>query len=185
MPTCQQQSEFALGAQKISKATVLQKSETLWCPLWISVYFVYVVLYQIFFLYADFFFYFFVVYHRYKFVCEWFFVSVWPCAYHTSHSKLDFFFLWRKRKCIMGRSFEAETFHVVIIKTADWCLFNFVFLAIDYIHFLHKEKKKQEEEVSLLRKEVMALKIMKTYDSCSHSIKAEVLCLPAATFHCS
>lgn len=38
----------------------------------------------------------------------------------------------------------------------------FVFAAIDYIHFLHKEKKKQEEEVSLLRKEVMALKIMKT-----------------------
>ncbi|CAJ1076139.1 max-like protein X isoform X1 [Xyrichtys novacula] len=59
VPTCQQQSEFAVGAQKISKATVLQKT-------------------------------------------------------------------------------------------------------IDYIHFLHKEKKKQEEEVSLLRKEVMALKIMKT-----------------------
>ncbi|CAB1416957.1 unnamed protein product [Pleuronectes platessa] len=33
---------------------------------------------------------------------------------------------------------------------------------IDYIHFLHKEKKKQEEEVNVLRKEVMALKIMKT-----------------------
>lgn len=33
--------------------------------------------------------------------------------------------------------------------------------AIDYIQFLHKEKKKQEEEVSILRKEVMALKIMK------------------------
>ncbi|KAG7505975.1 max X [Solea senegalensis] len=58
VPTCQQQSEFAVGAQKISKATVLQKT-------------------------------------------------------------------------------------------------------IDYIHFLHKEKKKQEEEVSVLRKEVMALKIMK------------------------
>lgn len=41
-------------------------------------------------------------------------------------------------------------------------LFYFIFLAIDYIHFLHKEKKKQEEEVSVLRKEVMALKIMKT-----------------------
>lgn len=38
----------------------------------------------------------------------------------------------------------------------------YLFAAIDYIHFLHKEKKKQEEEVSLLRKEVMALKIMKT-----------------------
>ena len=38
----------------------------------------------------------------------------------------------------------------------------FIFAAIDYIHFLHKEKKKQEEEVSVLRKEVMALKIMKT-----------------------
>lgn len=34
--------------------------------------------------------------------------------------------------------------------------------AIDYIQFLHKEKKKQEEEVSTLRKEVMALKIMKS-----------------------
>lgn len=34
--------------------------------------------------------------------------------------------------------------------------------AIDYIQFLHKEKKKQEEEMSMLRKEVMALKIMKT-----------------------
>ncbi|XP_056262236.1 max-like protein X isoform X2 [Pseudoliparis swirei] len=62
VPTCQQQSEFAVGAQKISKATVLQKT-------------------------------------------------------------------------------------------------------IDYIHFLHKEKKKQEEEVSLLRKEVMALKIMKTAET--------------------
>ncbi|XP_024245957.1 max-like protein X isoform X2 [Oncorhynchus tshawytscha] len=33
---------------------------------------------------------------------------------------------------------------------------------IDYIQFLHKEKKKQEEDMSMLRKEVMALKIMKT-----------------------
>lgn len=32
---------------------------------------------------------------------------------------------------------------------------------IDYIQFLHKEKKKQEEEVSTLRKDVTALKIMK------------------------
>ncbi|XP_007899658.1 max-like protein X isoform X2 [Callorhinchus milii] len=32
---------------------------------------------------------------------------------------------------------------------------------IDYIQFLHKEKKKQEEERSTLRKDVMALKIMK------------------------
>ncbi|XP_043910630.1 max-like protein X isoform X2 [Protopterus annectens] len=32
---------------------------------------------------------------------------------------------------------------------------------IDYIQFLHKEKKKQEEELSTLRKDVMALKIMK------------------------
>lgn len=30
VPTCQQQSEFAVGAQKISKATVLQKSK-MWC----------------------------------------------------------------------------------------------------------------------------------------------------------
>ncbi|MEQ2240507.1 hypothetical protein ILYODFUR_015755 [Ilyodon furcidens] len=65
VPTCQQQSEFAVGAQKISKATILQKT-------------------------------------------------------------------------------------------------------IDYIHFLHKEKKKQEEEVSVLRKEVMALKIMKTLGSGLH-----------------
>ncbi|XP_078450039.1 max-like protein X isoform X2 [Lampetra planeri] len=34
--------------------------------------------------------------------------------------------------------------------------------SIDYIHFLHKEKKKQEEELSTLRKEVLALKIMKS-----------------------
>ncbi|XP_058862586.1 max-like protein X isoform X3 [Acipenser ruthenus] len=33
---------------------------------------------------------------------------------------------------------------------------------IDYIQFLHKEKKKQEEDVATLRKDVMALKIMKT-----------------------
>ncbi|XP_051894896.1 max-like protein X isoform X2 [Pristis pectinata] len=32
---------------------------------------------------------------------------------------------------------------------------------IDYIQFLHKEKKKQDEELSTLRKDVMALKIMK------------------------
>ncbi|XP_051792375.1 max-like protein X isoform X3 [Erpetoichthys calabaricus] len=32
---------------------------------------------------------------------------------------------------------------------------------IDYIQFLHKEKKKQEEELSTLRKEVLGLKIMK------------------------
>lgn len=44
----------------------------------------------------------------------------------------------------------------------DRILSVFMFAAIDYIHFLHKEKKKQEEEVSVLRKEVMALKIMKT-----------------------
>ncbi|KAK5855916.1 hypothetical protein PBY51_007549 [Eleginops maclovinus] len=41
---------------------------------------------------------------------------------------------------------------------------------IDYIHFLHKEKKKQEEEVTTLRKEVMALKIMKT--NYEHIVKA-------------
>lgn len=41
---------------------------------------------------------------------------------------------------------------------------------IDYIQFLHKEKKKQEEEVSMLRKEVMALKIMKT--NYEHIVKA-------------
>ncbi|XP_029615898.1 max-like protein X isoform X1 [Salmo trutta] len=41
---------------------------------------------------------------------------------------------------------------------------------IDYIQFLHKEKKKQEEEMSMLRKEVMALKIMKT--NYEHIVKA-------------
>ncbi|XP_028843454.1 max-like protein X isoform X2 [Denticeps clupeoides] len=41
---------------------------------------------------------------------------------------------------------------------------------IDYIQFLHKEKRKQEEEVSTLRKEVMALKIMKT--NYEHIVKA-------------
>ncbi|XP_036738907.2 max-like protein X isoform X5 [Manis pentadactyla] len=38
---------------------------------------------------------------------------------------------------------------------------------IDYIQFLHKEKKKQEEEVSTLRKDVMALKIMKVFQELS------------------
>ncbi|KAE8574658.1 hypothetical protein XENTR_v10003522 [Xenopus tropicalis] len=33
---------------------------------------------------------------------------------------------------------------------------------IDYIQFLNKEKKKQEDDVSTLRKEVMALQIMKS-----------------------
>uniref|UniRef100_A0A8C7L4E8 Max-like protein X n=1 Tax=Oncorhynchus kisutch TaxID=8019 RepID=A0A8C7L4E8_ONCKI len=41
---------------------------------------------------------------------------------------------------------------------------------IDYIQFLHKEKKKQEEDMSMLRKEVMALKIMKT--NYEHIVKA-------------
>ncbi|KAK1798299.1 hypothetical protein P4O66_007759, partial [Electrophorus voltai] len=41
---------------------------------------------------------------------------------------------------------------------------------IDYIQFLHKEKKKQEEEVTTLRKEVMALKIMKA--NYEHIVKA-------------
>jgi MAX-like protein X len=34
--------------------------------------------------------------------------------------------------------------------------------AIDYVSFLSKEKKKQDEDLDSLRKEVMALKIMKT-----------------------
>ncbi|KAM7448028.1 hypothetical protein ABFA07_003929 [Porites harrisoni] len=34
--------------------------------------------------------------------------------------------------------------------------------SIEYIIFLHQQKKKQEEELEALRKEVMALKIMKT-----------------------
>ncbi|XP_068750652.1 max-like protein X [Montipora capricornis] len=34
--------------------------------------------------------------------------------------------------------------------------------SIEYIMFLHQQKKKQEEELEALRKEVMALKIMKT-----------------------
>ena len=33
--------------------------------------------------------------------------------------------------------------------------------AIDYIHYLVQQKKKQEEDLDSLRKEVMALKIMK------------------------
>ena len=36
------------------------------------------------------------------------------------------------------------------------------FSAIEYIIFLHQQRKKQEEELEALRKEVMALKIMKT-----------------------
>ncbi|XP_059006509.1 max-like protein X isoform X2 [Mustela lutreola] len=42
---------------------------------------------------------------------------------------------------------------------------------IDYIQFLHKEKKKQEEEVSMLRKDVTALKIMKVH----HGLPVPVL----------
>ena len=40
----------------------------------------------------------------------------------------------------------------------------FIFIvcaAIDYMQFLNQQKKKQEEELDSLRKEVMALKIMK------------------------
>jgi hypothetical protein len=38
----------------------------------------------------------------------------------------------------------------------------FFFLsAIDYLQFLNQRKKEQEEELDSLRKEVMALKIMK------------------------
>ncbi len=37
----------------------------------------------------------------------------------------------------------------------------FLFAAIDYIQYLQQQKKKSEEEVDNLRKEVMALKIMK------------------------
>lgn len=51
--------------------------------------------------------------------------------------------------------------------------------AIDYIHFLHKEKKKQEEEVSVLRKEVMALKIMKTWAVASSDFTS------SSSSHCS
>lgn len=43
------------------------------------------------------------------------------------------------------------------------CMFMLSFpAAIEYIIFLHQQKKKQEEELEALRKEVMALKIMKT-----------------------
>ncbi len=90
VPTCQQQSDFAVATQKMSKATVLQKSENL----------------------------------HYLFI--------FPCH----------------------MSFTLER------KSSAACVC--VFAAIDYIQFLHKEKKKQEEDVSTLRKEVMALKIMKT-----------------------
>ncbi len=92
VPTCQQQSDFAMATQKISKATVLQKSENI---------------------------------H---------FLFIFPC--HVS--------------------FTLEW------KSSAACVCMCVCAAIDYIQFLHKEKKKQEEDVSTLRKEVMALKIMKT-----------------------
>lgn len=42
----------------------------------------------------------------------------------------------------------------------QWPLFLY-FPAIDYIQFLVQQKKKQEDELDSLRKEVMALKIMK------------------------
>ncbi|KAK2570239.1 Max-like protein X [Acropora cervicornis] len=41
--------------------------------------------------------------------------------------------------------------------------------SIEYIMFLHQQKKKQEEELEALRKEVMALKIMKT----QHKVKSK------------
>lgn len=50
----------------------------------------------------------------------------------------------------------------VIHSVRVFCCASAFSAAIDYIQFLHKEKKKQEDEVSTLRKEVMALKIMKT-----------------------
>lgn len=63
----------------------------------------------------------------------------------------------------------CSSFYSSLLITCPWngktlqTLCACVFVAIDYIQFLHKEKKKQEEEVSTLRKEVMALKIMKTW----------------------
>lgn len=72
------------------------------------------------------------------------------------------FFTRRKRE--HGKISWSETCQHLLQYNplTDACLLLFFFSAIDYIHFLHKEKKKQEEEVSVLRKEVMALKIMKT-----------------------
>ncbi|XP_061701434.1 max-like protein X isoform X1 [Syngnathoides biaculeatus] len=43
---------------------------------------------------------------------------------------------------------------------------------IEYIKFLHKEKKKQDEDVSRLRKEVTALKIMKTLSTVISGLQA-------------
>ena len=58
--------------------------------------------------------------------------------------------------------------HMVTLSVEDLCSMSMfivsgVFLsAIEYIIYLHQQKKKQEEELEALRKEVMALKIMKT-----------------------
>ncbi len=39
---------------------------------------------------------------------------------------------------------------------------RFLFAAIEYINYLQSQKTRQEEELDNLRKEVMALKIMKS-----------------------
>lgn len=50
-------------------------------------------------------------------------------------------------------------------------------LAIEYIGFLHQQKKKQEEDLDVLRREVMALKIMKAWVSlCDIACLGKYLC---------
>ena len=44
----------------------------------------------------------------------------------------------------------------------DFFLFGKIKIAIDYIHELEKEKDKHEQDLDSLRKEIMALKIMKS-----------------------
>ena len=53
-----------------------------------------------------------------------------------------------------------SSFWVILKYWLQVCCYFFL-SAIEYIIFLHQQKKKQEEELEALRKEVMALKIMK------------------------
>lgn len=95
--------------------------------------------------------------HRYKWACSdhLSLIERWRQTFHQVQRKLHFLlYVWE-----------------MIVKGQHLLFF---FAAIDYIHFLHKEKKKQEEEVSVLRKEVMALKIMKTWDGGSQTFSANI-----------
>ena len=59
-------------------------------------------------------------------------------------------------------SFDRGVFIDFLCFFLFFLFFVVVVSAIEYIMYLHQQRKKQEEELEALRKEVMALKIMKT-----------------------